>query len=75
MGDKTKVVLGCMSFAARLPRHAAQVAATPQKQHAIGATTTMSSTKMTIAATAPEESASILAAAPSAAAPKDPVDV
>jgi hypothetical protein len=65
---------GAISFAARaLPRHAAKEAATPKKQHAIGATTKMSSTKMTMAATAPEVSPGTAAAAPSAPAPKDAV--
>ena len=57
MGDIcTTVVLpaGASSLPARPPmRHAAHAAAAPQKQHAMGATTKMRITKITMAATAP----------------------
>ena len=54
---------GAMSFPARLPRHAAQHAAAPQKQHAAGAATKSSSATSTMAATAPAASVPAAAAA------------
>ena len=79
MGDICTIVVlppaGASSLPARPPmRHAAHAAAAPQKQHAMGATTKMRITKMTLAATAPGGSGATCAPV-KPKPPKDAVEV
>ena len=78
-GDSCTTVVvaapGAISFAVRLPRHAAQHAAAPQNRQPSGATTNTRITTITMAANAPEASAFACAAKPAASAPYERVDV